>query len=128
MVREPAEEHEVHKHAGDGDVIPERKSPLGPGAVADKVASESEGKGRQNERDNRDGENRMRGQKREVKPAPKTLAVEIGQALFKFAEQVTRQKNHRHTKCGEHHGPVRGNLLLLNENKSRREADSGRAV
>lgn len=99
-------EQEVDDDAGDGYVEPNGESPAGDATMKFKLLTQGAANGDENHRHNRDSENRVADQQREIDRADIALALESNGAHLEMVNHIGDKEGGAAHESGNHAGPV----------------------
>ena len=105
-------EKPVDDNSGDRNVKPQGERPAGNRAMAGKLSPKASRQGDEYERNDHDGENRVRGQQREINRPNPALPSESNDSRVRVEVKITTEKYCRATKRGHHAEPMPENLFL----------------
>lgn len=128
--RPPLIEEEIHEHAGDGDVVPERERPPRPGPMPVKVPFERMAQGDDHQRHDGDGQQDVGDEHPVVNPPDRALAAEgrMHAPDEDLVNHVGDQKHHRYAE-GRQHGHAMGRRAVrFDQDKTSRQQHRGDAV
>jgi hypothetical protein len=121
-------QHPVHRHAGDGDVEPQRQRPAGNASVLVEALAPGAIEGGEHQGNNNHSQDRVRAEQRKVKAADETVPGETRDAVEVVVGEVAGEEKHRGRKCREHAGLVCPDVLASNEEEAAGEQDGARGI